>query len=161
MSKINRAFPSYEIIAPLKDVKDSVNKICGYIQTIMLLLSITSIVIAALILFLCNYLHVNEIKKDIGLVRCLGVKEKESRKFLLFHSFLSTGLSFVLSSIELVVVSLVLSKTLADTLYIESTFVLNPLSLVFMFLTSALISIVSSLLITTKIKKLNPLECLR
>ncbi len=161
IQKLNRAFPQLSVNAPLKDVKDSVDKICGYIETIMLIVSITSVIIAALILFICNYLHFMEIKKDIGLVRCLGVKEKESRKFVYFHSLMMTGLSFVFSSIELLVVSIVLSKTMSELLYVESVFVLNPLSLLYMIGVALTISLLSSLLISRKISKLNAIECLQ
>lgn len=161
IQKLNRAFPQLSVNAPLKDVKESVDKICGYIETIMLIVSITSVIIAALILFICNYLHYMEIKKDIGLVRCLGVKERESRKFVYFHSLVMTGLSFVFSSIELLIVSLVLSKTMSELLYVDSVFVLNPLSLVYMIGVALTISLISSLLISRKISKLNAIECLQ
>ena len=161
IQKLNRAFPQLSVNAPLKDVKDSVDKICGYIETIMLIVSVTSVIIAALILFIGNYLHFMEIKKDIGRVRCLGVKEKESRKFVYFHSLMMTGLSFVFSSIELLVVSIVLSKTMSELLYVESVFVLNPLSLLYMIGVALTISLLSSLLISRKISKLNAIECLQ
>ena len=151
IQKLNRAFPQLSVNAPLKDVND----------TIMLIVSITSVIIAALILFICNYLHFMEIKKDIGLVRCLGVKEKESRKFVYFHSLMMTGLSFVFSSIELLVVSIVLSKTMSELLYVESVFVLNPLSLLYMIGVALTISLLSSLLISRRISKLNASECLQ
>jgi ABC-type antimicrobial peptide transport system permease subunit len=127
----------------------------------MLAVSIASVVIASLILFICNYLHFMEIKKDIGLVRCLGVKEKESRKFVFMHSFIMTGISFILSSVELIVISIFLSKALSESLFIDSVFVFNPLSLVYMFGVAFLISIVSSLFISRKISKLDALECLQ
>ena len=161
IDKINRAFPFLNVTAPLREAKNSINRICGYIETIMLIVSITSVIIASLILFLCNYLHVLEIKKDVGLVRCLGVNEKESRKFIYFHSFFMTSLSLISSIIELLLVSLVLSKVLAKSLYINSTFVFNPLSLLYMFLTSLGISLISSILLSRKTKKLDPLECLK
>ncbi len=159
--KLNRAFPSLSITSPLKDVKNSIEKICNYIELIMLVASITSIVIAGLILFICNYLHYVEVKKDIGLVRCLGVNEKESRKFVYCHSFIMSGLSLLFASIELVVISFVLSKALSGTLMIESVFVFNPISLLYMFLLAIFISLITSIFISMKTKKLNALECLQ
>lgn len=161
ISKLNRAFPHLSVTSPLKEIKESVDKICGYIETIMLVVSITSVIIASLILFICNYLHYMEIKKDIGLVRCLGVKEKESRKFVYFHSIVMTGLSFIFSSIELIIVSIILSKTMSDLLMVDSMFVFNPLSFLYMIGVALAISLISSLLISRKISKLNPIECLQ
>ena len=160
IKRIERAFPNLVVNAPLKDVKQSVDKICGYIEIIMLVISISSVIIAALILIICNHLHFLEVKKDIGLVRCLGVKETESRKFVFAHAFTVTGISFILASAELLFVSVILSKTLASSLFIESTFVFNPLSLVYMFLVAFFISVISSLLSARKISKIKPLDCL-
>ena len=161
IASLNRAFPQCEVYSPLKDVKNSVDEICGYIELILLIVSISSVLIASLILFICNYLHFLEVKKDIGLVRCLGIKKSESKKFIYFHSFIMTSFSLLLSIFELLIVSVVLSKTLANSLHISSMFIFNPMSLIYMFLVNALISLISSILISKKISKIPPLECLR
>ena len=160
IAKLERAFPDYKFSSPLKDVQNSVNTICGYIETIMLICSIASVIIASLILFICNYLHFLETKKDIGLIRCLGVSKSESYKFIFAHSLTMTLISFVLSSIELLLIALVLSKSLAKALYIESMFVFNPLSLLLMLGLSLVISLFSSLLLVKKVSSLDPLSCL-
>ena len=127
---------------------------------ILLIVSISSIVIASLILFICNYLHFLEVKKDIGLVRILGSKKSQSKKFVYFHSFIMTSFSLFLSLVELFVISFVLSKVLASSLHINSMFVFNPMSIIYMFLVDTLIALVSSILISRKISKIPPLECL-
>ena len=161
IDRIARAFPNLVASAPLQEVKGSVDNICHYIEIIMLVVSISSVIIASLILFICNHLHYMEAKKDIGLIRCLGVKEKESRKFIYFHSFWMTMLSFIFSSVELLIVSLFLSKALSKTLMIESVFVFNPLSFLYMLLIALFISLISSLFTSFKTSKLMPLECLK
>ena len=161
IDRISRAFPNLIASAPLQEVKGSVDNICHYIEIIMLVVSISSVIIASLILFICNHLHYMEAKKDIGLIRCLGVKEKESRKFIYFHSFWMTMLSFIFSSAELLIVSLFLSKALSKTLMIESVFVFNPLSFLYMLLVALFISLTSSLFTSFKTSKLMPLECLK
>ncbi len=157
---ISRAFPQYEISSPFKDVRDSVNKICHYVEVILLVVSMASVIIASLILFICNYLHFLEAKKDIGLVRCLGLKEMESRKLIYAHSLMMTLFSLALSILELLVISLILSKTISNNLHITQVFVLNPMSILYMVLMDLFIAIVSSILISLKIKKYTPLECL-
>ena len=160
IKQLSRSFPNYEVYSPLKDVRESVDKICRYIEIILLVVSIASVLIASLILFICNYLHFMEVKKDIGLVRCLGSKKSESKKFIYFHAFIMTGLSLLLSSIELFIISYFLSKSLAGSLHITSQFVFNPMSLVYMFAVCLFISLISSFFISYKISKLEPLECL-
>lgn len=161
ISSLNRSFPQYEVYSPLKDVKNSVDEVCRYIELILLIVSISSIIIASLILFICNYLHFLEVKRDIGIVRCLGSKKSQSKKFIYFHSFMMTSFSLVLSIVELLLVSIVLSKVLANSLHIESKFVFSPVSIFYMALVDLLISIVSSVLISKKISKIAPLECLK
>lgn len=160
ISSLSRAFPQYEIYSPIKDVRDSVNRICYYIELILLIVSIASVIIASLILLICNYLHFIEAKKDIGLVRCLGVKEKESRKFIYSHSLLMTLFSFLLSSFELFFISLILSKVLSNRLGITEQFVLNPMSFIYMLIVDLFIALVSSILISHKIRNIDPLDCL-
>ena len=157
---ISRAFPQYEISSPLKDVRESVDQICHYVEVILLVVSIASVVIASLILLICNYLHFLEAKKDIGLVRCLGINERESRKFVYTHSIIMTLFSLVLSIIELLIISLILSKAMSTRLHILEHFVLNPISIVYMLIVDFIIAFVSSILISMKIKKYSPLECL-
>lgn len=160
IKQLSRSFPNYEVYSPLKDVRESVDEICRYIEIILLIVSIASVLIASLILFICNYLHSMEAKKDIGLVRCLGSKKSESKKFIYFHAFVMTGLSLLLATIELLVVSYILSKLLSNSLQISEQFVFNPMSLIYMFSVGLFISLVSSVLISKKISKLDPLECL-
>ena len=160
INKLNRAFPQFEVTSPLKDVRESVDRICHYVELILLIVSIASVIIASFILFICNYLHFLEAKKDIGLVRCLGIKESESRKFIFAHSFIMTLFSLLLSSIELIVISFVLSKTLSSNLHIQEVFIINPMSFVYMLLVDLFIAIVSSIIISFRISKYTPLECL-
>lgn len=161
IASLNRSFPQCNVYSPLKDVKKSVDQICGYIELILLIVSISSVIIASLILFICNYLHFLEVKKDIGIVRCLGSRKSQSKKFIYFHSFVMTSFSLLLSIFELLVISVVLSKVLASSLQIESKFIFNPMSIVYMFLVDIVISIISSILISKKISKISPLDCLK
>ena len=161
INKVKRAFPYLEATCPISSVKDSVDKVCNYIELILLILSISSILIAGLLLSMCNYLHYNEIKKDIGLSRCLGISKKESEKFVYFHSLLLSLGAFFISSIELLVICIVINKSMGDIFYIQSTFSFNPLALLYMFILAISIALLSSLVIKKKVNKLNPLDCLR
>lgn len=161
INMLSRSFPKYEITSPMSSVKESVNTICGYIEKILLILSISSVIIASLLLSICNYLHFVEIKKDIGLVRCIGIGKDEANKFIFVHSILMSLLAFALASIQLIIVCFFLSRTMSSMLYIESTFIFNPLSIIYMFGLAVVISLISSIVIKRAVNKLDPLECLR
>ena len=161
ISKMDVAFPFLKSTSPISSVKDSINTICRYIEIILLVLSVSSIVIASFLLSICNYLHFVEIKKDIGLVRCIGVSKEEANKFIYCHSFLMSLVSFALATLQLFIICLFLSKALSEVLLIESTFIFNPLSLLYMLGVSLGISFLSSIFIRSKVNRLDPLECLR
>ena len=161
ISKMEVAFPFLKATSPISSVKDSINTICRYIEIILLILSVSSIVIASFLLSICNYLHFVEIKKDIGLVRCIGVSKEEANKFIYCHSLLMSLVAFALATLQLFVICLFLSKALSEVLLVESTFIFNPLSLVYMLGVSLGISFLSSIFIRNKVNLLDPLECLR
>ncbi|MCR4911967.1 MAG: ABC transporter ATP-binding protein/permease [Bacilli bacterium] len=161
MNQLSRAFPRFEVSSPISNVKDSIQKVCGYIEKILLILSISSVVISSLLLSICNYLHFIEIKKDIGLVRCLGIDKNEASKFVFVHSIMLGMISAIISTVQLLVVCYFLSKSLSTMFDISSTFIFNGLALLYMFGLALVVSIVSSLIIKKKVNKLDPLECLR
>ena len=161
MSKIQRAFPNYEVINPMQDINDSVDKVCFYIQIVLSVFSIISVIISTLLLSICNYLYVLENRKDIGLARCIGVNKKEARKFVITHSMLLCLISFVLSAFELFLISIIINKEIAHQMGNSSQFSFNPLSLLWMFLLAFIVSLLSSLIIANKVNKLNPIEALK
>ena len=156
-----KAFPQYEIINPLSGINESVDTVCYYITIVLMLFSMVATVISVLLLTICNYLYIIEGKKEIALARCLGVNKKESKKFLYYHSVTQCLLSFVIASVELLVVSLIANLEMSDLLSIGFTFSFNPISLLPMFGLSLLIGIFSSAIMSRRINKINPLEALK
>lgn len=157
---LQKKFPQYEITNPMEGINDSINQICRYLEIALASFSFVAVLISILLLSLSNYLYLIESKKDIGLARCIGLNVKESKKFILFQSVMTASLAFIMSTIELVVLCLI---TKLDSIYFNKiglTIVFNPLSLVAMFVLAMSISIVSSLFISRKLNKLNPLEAL-
>ena len=161
ISQLSRAFPRFVATSPISNVKDSIQTVCGYIEKILLIMSISSVIISSLLLSICNYLHFVEIKKDIGLVRCLGIDRNESSKFVFIHSLTLGMISAVISSLQLLIVCYFLSNTLSTMFDITSSFIFNGLALLYMFGLAIVIAIISSFIIKKKVNKLDPLECLR
>ena len=158
---LKKAFPDYEISEPMSEINKSVNQVCTYIQIVLSCFSLIAVIISSMLLSICNYLYVLENKKDIGLARCIGVNKKEARKFVITHSVIMCLFSFVLSSIELFVVSFVISSEMAKQMNTAFSFSFEPMALVYMFALAFFISIVSSLIIAYKMNKLDPLTALK
>lgn len=161
IKSFERSFPKLDAISPIKSVKDSVDSICRYIELILRVLSISSVIIAAILLTLCNHLHFLEIKKDIGLVRCLGVNRQEACKMIYSHSILMVVLSMIFAVFELFMICFILTKVFADSFSISSTFVFNPMAIIYMLGLSIIMSLISSIFIQRRVKSLDPLDCLR
>ena len=161
VKKLKRAFPDYDINDPMSDINESVNQVCSYIQIALMCFSIIAVVISTLLLTICNYLYVLENKKDIGLVRCLGINKREARKFVITHSVIMCLISFFLSSIELFFISIIISYEMAKQLGTSFSFSFNPYALIYMFALAFSISLLSSIIISMKINRLDPLEALK
>ena len=155
------AFPDYEFSNPMSEINKSVNQVCGYIEIALMCFSVISVVISTLLLSICNYLYILENKKDIGLVRCLGIPKKEAKKFVVTHSVIMCFVSFILSSIELLLISLFISSEIAKNMGNSFQFSFNYLSLLYMFLLAFVISLSSSLIISSKLNRLDPLTALK
>ena len=161
IERLKMAFPDYEFSNPMSEINKSVNQVCGYIEIALMCFSVISVVISTLLLSICNYLYILENKKDIGLVRCLGIPKKEAKKFVVTHSVIMCFVSFILSSIELLLISLFISSEIAKNMGNSFQFSFNYLSLLYMFLLAFVISLSSSLIISSKLNRLDPLTALK
>ena len=161
LKKMNRSFPKYEVVNPMDSVNDSVNQICTYIEIAMTVFSIIATIIASLLLTMCTYLHVLDSQKEIALSRCLGTSKKEAKKFVVFHTVIMCILSLFISIIEMLIVSLVSSYVVADSFNSQMVFSFDIRGIVFMAIIALMIAFVSSLWVSNKVGKLNPLDVLK
>ena len=161
ISLAKKAFPQYEIVNPLSNINDSVDKTCFYITVVLIIFSMVATIISVLLLTICNYLYVLEGRKEIALARCLGVNKKESRKFVFWNSLMQCFLSFVIASIELVVISFIANLEVSQSLSLGVSFSFNPVSLLPMLGLALFISLFSSAIMSGRINKINPIEALK
>ena len=156
-----KAFPTYDIVNPLSNINDSVDQTCFYITIVLIIFSMVATIISVLLLTICNYLYVLEGRKEIALARCLGVNKKESRKFVFWNSLMQCLISFAVASVELVIISFVAGFEVSQSLSLGFAFSFNPTSLLPMFGLALVISLFSSLLMSRRINKINPIEALK
>lgn len=161
IQNLSKAFPNYNVINPLHDINESIDQVCSYIEIALACFSIVAILISIMLMTISNYLHILESRKEIGLARCIGVNKSEAKKFLYAHSGIMCLSSFALSSIELVLMSIVISYFLGQEIGGGFIFSFNPLSLVFMLALSIGISLLSSLIMGRAISRIPPLEALK
>ncbi len=159
--KLRKSFPELEVFEPMSEINGSINQVCSYIQIALMCFSIIAVVISTLLLSICNYLYVLENKKDIGLVRCIGLNKREARKFVITHSVIMCFISFALSAFELLGITFLISFELAKQSGSSMVFTFNPMSLVYMFALAFAISLISSIFISHKLNKLDPIAALK
>ena len=108
-----------------------------------------------------NYIYIIEERKEIALARCLGVNKSESQKFLYYHSLMQCFISFIIASVELVIVSLVANLEIGKTLSLGFNFSFNPVSLLPMLGLALSIGLLSSFIMAKRINRINPIEALK
>lgn len=161
VSKVEKAFNQYKAVNPLKDVNESIDKVCFYITIVLIIFSSVATVISILLLTICNYIYVIEGKKEIALARCIGINKKESQKFLLYHSLMQCLVSFIIASVELIVISLVANLEIGQTLSLGFTMSFDPLSLLPMLCLALFIGVLSTVVLSRRINRINPLDALK
>ena len=158
---LNRDFPQFETVNPFSSINESVDDVCKKLELAVSLFSVISIIISAILLAVCNFLHILETKEDIGLSRCIGITKYESLKFLLSHSLIMCLISFVLSAFEILLVSLVTCGSVSNVLGTSFSFSFNPMALLIMFVLSITLSVLTSIIVAIPFLKLTPLDQLK
>lgn len=161
VKELSRQFPHYNFDNPMKEISDQANQLCNYLQIILLALSGVTFLIAICIMSICNYLHVLEIKKDIGLIRCLGINKKESINILYFHSLFISLMGAITSCIELFVFYLLSRLGINRFFGLNLNFKFNLLPYIVIIVISLFIGIFPAFFVSFKMKKLNPIDALK
>ncbi|MCQ2086981.1 MAG: ABC transporter ATP-binding protein/permease [Bacilli bacterium] len=161
ISKLNRAFPQYEIINPLLDINESIETLCNSISIFVLCISSVSLIISFILLCSCTYIHIQDIKKEIALARCIGINNKESLKFLYGFTVYSSTLALIISSFELTMTNAVISLFSSQILGLPFEFSITYSAFIIMVIGCVSICLITSLLTSKHISKIKPLDCLK
>ena len=154
IKRLQIGFPQFDIINPLKDIDDSVKELSNYVSIVALIFSLFASITSILLLTICSYLHVYETRNEIGLARCIGVNKLQASKFVYSHGLTLAGISFALSSFELVGVSLIISLEMNGNLILN----ISLLPFLEMFGLALIISLFAFLCINLSLRKHNPIE---
>ncbi len=161
IEEMSALFKDYDIYNPMEDFNLGVDEICFFIEIALLIFSLIAVVISILLLSTCSYLHILENHRDIGLARCLGISKKESTKFLFSYSLIIGSISFIYSSIEILIISFVSSYVISDMFSSSLSFSFNPWCLVAMFVLAMAVAVFSTLIFTRKLVKIDPISALK
>ena len=150
-------FPNYEISYPMDDAIKSVNQVASYVGIALLIFSITTIIISIFIIILTTFLHLHDNRKDIALARCLGINKKEASKFVIYHLLIQCLFSFIISCIELFLISIVINYFFTNKLIIS----FNYLAPLLMLGVDIFVCFISAIFVLKPTLKVEPIEALK
>ena len=156
--ELNNEFKGYNFENPLKEMNSGIDEVCSYVSVALMFFSIITFIITILFMVITNYLHISENTKDFGLLMVIGIKRKETRKFLYSYSLIVSLLSFVLSLLYLSLVKFVINLEISSLLQAPLSFSFDYLSLIMMLIVSLLIGFISTIFLNKKIAKIRPID---
>lgn len=143
---------------------DELNSVIFYYSASLIFAVILSAVFTmfAFILFL-NFIYVSITysKKEIGILKALGTKNKDAIAIFALESLLLAIISFIISNIILIILFAFLNNSYNEgLLYVIRRFMLNPLSVFSMLLFAVTISITITILAISRIINIKPIEAI-
>ena len=120
-----------------------------------------SLVISLILLSSCTYLHIQDIKKEIALARCIGINVDESTKFLYGYTVYSSIFALLVSCVELTFINFVILKLSSEVLTLPFEFSISFIAYIVMAVACVGICFFSSLISAKHIKKIKPIDCLK
>lgn len=161
IEKLNKQFPYYSFATPLKDLKKQTDKFCNYAKMILLALSTTTFLISICIMGISNFLHILDIKKDIGLLRCIGVNNNEAKKLLYVYSLMLSFGGGINACLQLLLMTFISKLNLIKPMNLSIDISFNSMAYIVILLLSLVIGIIPCVIFENKIKKLDPLEAMK
>ncbi len=120
-----RISPNYKIESPIDDLRSNIDSTLEYANIILNVFSILASSISILLLGTTVMLTVIENKHEIKLLKLLGINNYDINTCFVVQSIIQGLISLLISSIELIFMDFLLSKSLGERLGISLAFSLN------------------------------------
>lgn len=141
---LEQTIVGYKITNPIEELKTNINTTLDYANTILKVFSVLAAVISILLLGTTMMLNIIESENDIKLMTFLGIKRSNINSCFVTQSVIQGLISFIVSSIELIIVDILMDYMLSDKLGIEFKFSLNTKPVLIIFLIAILVPIIVS-----------------
>ncbi len=149
--RLNQMFTDYDFIDPIGDAISSVDSTISYMQVILLIFALITMVIAVILLSLTILINVTESEEEIKLFSLLGYSDFDIYSMFVCHSLLQGFISFLMSSFELVGIDYIINIALSRLLSGSIGFTFNFTAVLVEFLLMLVISIITSLVVSISI----------
>ncbi len=154
LSFLSLNYPEYQFTHPYEKIKNSVEDTSRYLNFFVVLLSIIATSMSFVFIIVLDYLFIIENKKSVGLLRCLGINRNEAQKLIISYSVVLSMLSFISSSVFLLLYAIYSSLPISS---FQSVFK----AIVSMLLISIFLATIPAFLSLNKLRKYNVIETLK
>ena len=155
IDKLNKYFSDYELSNPLYVIEESINDSTKFLKILLLIFSGLSIISSLILLFIISIISAIEQRKEISIYKVLGFSNFEVLKMFLLENGLTTGVSFLISIVSLLFVSIIGQGLFKTALGIENLVIFSPLALIFNLLLAIILTLASSIGAYKEIKNVN------
>lgn len=155
ISSLNKALDEYEFYSPLNDINETIDDTLSYIVLFLTIFSLFSIISSIILFSIYSFISFLEMRKEIAILALLGFSNYEIVKFFLFNNFLTSLISYLISSISLTTISLFISLVLYEMFKIEISIYFSYIPFLIMFLLIVIFSFISIILILRPLQKLD------
>ncbi len=155
IKKFNNENIDYNLSSPLLEIEKTLDESLDVISIILSIFSLFSLISSIILLSITSYIKFIKSKKESAILVLLGFSNYEIFRNN-FYSNLFLGLiSVIFSIISLTIGNIFISIIINKMIGGESIMIVNPKSILILFLIIILMSFFSSLLLLFKIKKIN------
>ena len=155
ISSLNKALDEYEFYSPLNDINETIDDTLSYIVLFLTIFSLFSIISSIILFSIYSFISFLEMRKEIAILALLGFSNYEIVKFFLFNNFLTSLISYLISSFSLTTISLFISLVLYEMFKIEISVYFSYIPFLIMFLLIVIFSFISIILILRPLQKLD------
>lgn len=159
-SKYYQLNDEYTIIDPFVEIQSDIDQVLYYVNLCLDVFTIISSLCAIMMNIVILYLFIEEKKKEIALMKILGIRKNDIQELFILFSFVIGALSFIYSMIVLIIVNVVISFDLTSSFYLFSNMTIIEIiknTFILTFFISLIIGYVTSLY-CTRIKALDVIK---
>lgn len=152
-NRLNKVFKGYDFTSPSLEISKSIGSTLKYANVMLYSFSALAGIISVLLLATIVMLNVMESKDELELFKYIGINERDAQSTFVVQAVLHGLVAFLMSSIEVVVVDIMITKMLGNSFGYTLKYSFNPLPIVIMFVIAILISLITSFVMVKILSK--------
>lgn len=142
--KIKKVLNKYQIVDEAQEITDIINRIIKIITYVLIIFSISAFTITIIMMNIMSYIEVIERKKEIGILKTLGTRNKDIKRIFIFENILVGFISTIISLLNLYIFSKIINPIINTKIGLSSLITINIKTIIIIFIVSFIISKISS-----------------